>query len=93
MRAVILLLGLTILLPVCTGCKRDEKSPCQRLVEKEAECGYEKGVSLGDCEKNIRTVRMRTAVDCLKAKDCHQFLACRKESDELKGFKTGLESL
>ena len=90
---ILFLLGLTVVLSGLAGCKRDEKPPCQRLVEQEAKCGYEKGVTAGDCEKNIKSVQMRTALDCLKARDCKQFIPCRKHADELKGIKTGLENL
>ncbi len=87
------LLFLALLFSGFSGCKQDEKPPCQRLAEKEAECGFENGVSLGDCQKSIKSLQMRTALDCLKATDCQQFLSCRKKADELKGLKTGLENL
>jgi len=93
MRILTFLFGLTVLLSSFAGCKQDEKTPCQRLIEQEAKCGYEKGVVVGDCEKNIGKLQTRTALDCLKAKDCQQFLPCRKQADELKGLKTGLENL
>jgi hypothetical protein len=93
MKTLTFFLGLTVLLTGFTGCKKDEKTPCQRLVEQEAKCGFEKGVAVGDCEKNIQTVQIRTALDCLKAKECQEFLPCRREADELKGLQTGLENL
>jgi hypothetical protein len=93
MRAVIFVLGTVILLSGFAGCKRDEKSPCQRLIDQEGKCGFKNGVSLADCEKDIGTVRMRYAVNCLKVEDCQMFLSCRKKADELKGLKTGLENL
>lgn len=93
MKAMALLLGLIMLLSGFAGCKRDERSPCQRLIEQESKCGFKNGVSLADCEKNKGSIQMRSAVDCLKAKDCQQFLPCRKKADEMKGLKTGLENL
>lgn len=93
MNILTFLLGLTVVFSGFAGCKQDEKTPCQRLVEQEAKCGYEKGPTAGDCEKNIKSIQIRTALDCLKAKDCETFLPCRKQADELKGIKTGLENL
>jgi hypothetical protein len=93
MKVSAFLLSLAVLLSGLAGCKRDERPPCQRLVEKEAECGFENGVSLGDCQQDIKSLQMRTALDCLKAEDCQKFLSCRKKADELKGLKTGLENL
>ena len=90
---ILFFLGLTVVFSSFVGCKQDKKPPCQRLVEQETKCGFEKGVTTGDCEKNIRSIQMRTAIDCLKAKDCERFLPCRKQADELKGLKTGLENL
>ena len=93
MKILTIILGLAVVFSGLAGCKQEEKTPCQRLVEQETRCGYEMGVTAGDCEKNIKSLQMRTSIDCLKAKDCETFLPCRKQANELTGIKTGLEDL
>ena len=94
MKYLSFLIGVTVALYGFMGCKqKEDKSPCQLLVEQEAKCGYEKGASVQECEKGKKTIQIRTALDCLRVKECQQFLRCRKQADELKGIKTGFENL
>lgn len=96
MKPVLVLVGLTLILTGCMGCskkKPEGQTPCERLQLRQAECEYPRGIIVGLCENNQKTLWMRTALNCLNAEDCEAFNRCRRQADELKNLKTGLENI
>ena len=82
-----------------SACHHDSADdPCTKLVQRQVECDFEGGAALDvaakdalaeTCRKAQKSLATRTAIDCLKAKECQTFLACRKEANEVKGLKVG----
>lgn len=96
MKTASILVGLTLVLSICCGCskkKEEGQTPCERLYLRQAECEYSKGIIVGQCEDKQNTLWMRSALNCLNAKDCKEFNRCRQQADELKNLKTGLENI
>jgi hypothetical protein len=96
MRMIVLLSALLLVAAWQTGCsKKNEQTPCQKLIAHEIKCNYQNRSTLDDrakkalvsnCEGKANQVGMRSAIDCSKgARDCTQFLSCRKQSTELPG--------
>lgn len=96
MRTALLLGALALVCTWQTGCsKKGEQTPCQKLIEREVKCNYQNTSKLDDqgrqalvksCEGNADQVGMKAAIDCSQgARDCAQFVTCRKESNELPG--------